>query len=249
MTPFEVGQRWAYQTRPQDIGSTLLIGNVPDDPSAMSTVHIAVEGIASIGVIGHMPFTVEALRASVTDLLESGLPIDPDFFGGLATWEEQQGGTFTLTVAEALAVVAEIAPSLETDGFDELVVEMREKRSEALIEQLYAQLFDLDQWFFVCEPDDAQVPVQWVFPDGSNPAPALLAFTSHQRAMEAATAIGLYPQGADIGIMAPDLSMAVDWITSDGCANEWLCFNYTGETFPLYVDEAQRLFSRANPPA
>jgi hypothetical protein len=123
---------------------------------------------------------------------------------------------------------------------------MRSKQSEELIGELYRQLFSLDQWFFLCEPDNPRAPVQWEFPDGVNPTPALLAFTSRERAVSAAVSLGIYPEGSSVSIMPASVKDSVHWISGPDCANEWLCFNLTQQNFPLYRDDAARLFANMN---
>ena len=148
--------------------------------------------------------------------------------------------TEELNCVRELAVVS-VAPPSPDDSFDAIVQEMRAKKSKELIGELYRQLFSLDQWCFLCEPGDERAPVQWEFPEGINPTPALLAFTSSERAASAAAALGLYPEGSSVSIMPVSVKDAVEWISSSDCANEWLCFNLTQQEFPLYCDAAVEL--------
>ena len=248
MGAYETGQRWTYYTRGQDAGSTLIVGQVDGDDVKPAVIHIRVEGIASPHSdtpieIGHMPFTLEAMDASVVDLVAADVTLPAEFAEGIATWKNQQGGVFSVAVAEAIDGVLSAMPAPFDDPFDDIVTEMREKRTDAMIDELYRHLFALDQWYFLCEPDDPRAPVQWEFPEGANPTPALLAFTSQQRAGVAAIELGLYPAGSSVSIMPATVKEAVDWISSQDCANEWLCFNLTQQNFPLYCDDAVAIFN------
>lgn len=250
MAKYNAGQRWSYRTRDQDVGSTLVIGKVQKRLMKPPIFHVFVNGIASPDsadpiVIGHMPFSEKAIDGSVLELLKSGVVVPPSFDDGVATWNKQKGGVFDLTVSEAVDVVVSVAQTPRNDPFDEIVAEMRSTQSEGLIGKLYRQLFSLDQWFFLCEPDNPRAPIQWEFPDGMNPTPALLAFTSRDRAVSAAVSLGIYPEGSNVSIMPASVKDSVHWISSPDCANEWLCFNLTQQNFPLYVDDAVRLLEQA----
>jgi len=246
MHPFAAGQRWSYRTREQDPSSTLVIGKVQNDFHGQTVLHISVEGVVRPDSplpieIGHMPFSAEAIEASVLELLESDIQLPDGLFEGITVWEEQQGGVFTITVAEAVDALVTMVPPPQDDGFDQIVVEMRERRTDEMVEVLYRELFALETWFFLCEPDNVQAAVQWTFSDGHNPAPALLAFTSRERAQSAAVELGIYPEGSEIYVMPAPVAEAVPWFAGDSCANDWACFNLTQENFPLYADDAMRM--------
>lgn len=246
MAKYDTGQRWSYRTRKQDVGSTLLIGKVQKDLLKPPIIHVMVDGIVFSSattptVIDHMPFSRKAMDASVLELIETSAMVPSRLEGGIASWKEQKGGVFDLTVAEAVDAAASVAPPQRDDSFDEIVTKMRLKQSEELVGELYRQLFALEQWFFLCEPDDSHVPIQWVFQDGINPTPALLAFTSRERAASAAVSLGIYPAGSNVSIMPASVKDSAHWISGPGCANEWVCFNLTQQNFPLYRNDAIRL--------
>jgi len=236
-TTFEVGQRWAYRTRQQDVGSTVLIGRIDSGP--MPVIHVRIDGVNSPArvspvVIGHMPISVDAFAASVTELRETGVPMAADFAEGVAMWTQDEGGVFEVTVSEAVDVaMSAFVPAI--DPFDELVTEMRATRSVALVEQLYRRVVSLDFWFFLREPSNPGAPVQWRFPEGINPTPAVLVFTSFERAEAAAVLLGLAAAKSPDVVMAASTQEAILWITGPDFANEWLCVNLTQEEFPLYV--------------
>ena len=249
MAQYEAGQRWSYQTREQDAGSTLVIGKVQKDPQKPAIIHVVVEEVSRPGfdapiVIGHMPFSEQAISDSVLELIETGAELSSDFADCIAVWEEEEGGVFAITVAEAVEAVVSTAPQPFDDPFDGIVIEMRAQQSDELIGELYRQLFSLDHWFFLCEPDNPRAPVQWEFPDGMNPQPAILAFTSSERAASAAAMLGVYPEGSKVSIMPAVVKEAVEWITGPNCDNEWLCFNLTQQNFPLYCEDAVGLLQQ-----
>lgn len=111
---FEVGQRWEYATRPEDVGSVLTIVRV-DDINDEAIVHISLERVkiksprSADGFadhISHLPISDDALRTSVTKLIGSTSEL-PDFEEGYQIWKEAfdagNGGFFTISVSECVA--------------------------------------------------------------------------------------------------------------------------------------------------
>jgi hypothetical protein len=107
---YEPGQIWKYETRPGEEDSTLTIVKVESYPELGVVIHIAVENVqmqnphAPNGIsetIRHMPFTEKAIDDSVTELLGVASEL-PDYEEGYQNWRENQGGIFTITVAEAV---------------------------------------------------------------------------------------------------------------------------------------------------
>jgi hypothetical protein len=105
-----VGQQWSYETRPQDAGSTVVIGKIDEVPEIGKIIHVHVLGVnipnskAPGGVshtIGHMPFTEEAFRASIKSLLGTA-PADGRFDAGYDAWKKAKGGVFTVPVSQAV---------------------------------------------------------------------------------------------------------------------------------------------------
>ena len=116
---FSAGQRWAYQTRPQDEGSTLIVLRVDDAGDSGRIVHVALGGLSVKNpfspdgrstTVRHMPFEEAALRRSVTKLLADGVEVPP-YEDGYAMWREAfdagRAGYYTITVAEAVQVIEE----------------------------------------------------------------------------------------------------------------------------------------------
>lgn len=249
MFEYDVGQRWAYRTREQDRDSTLVIGRILRRFLKPSVIHVMLEGVVSPStgdplVIGHMPFSCEAMDASVLYHIESGVELDSRFEDGFAQWTRDKGSVFDQTVAQAIDAVLSVIGERADDPFDSIVARMRSQRSEELIGELYRQLFSLEQWFFLCQPENRRVPVEWVFPKGVNPTPALLAFTSRERAASAAIKLGIYQEGSDISIMPATVKGAVDWMSGPDFKNSWICFNLTYHDFALYCTDAAKLIQR-----
>jgi hypothetical protein len=115
-SPFQVGQVWHYQTRPQEADSTLVVDKVETDPEGKTIVHIGVSGLqfqTPTGMqttIPHMPFDETALQGSVTTKVRDDGPLT-DFQEGYRIWRDaisqRQGGVFTVSVAEAIATTEE----------------------------------------------------------------------------------------------------------------------------------------------
>jgi hypothetical protein len=108
---FAAGQKWAYQTRPGEEGSFVVVLKVErDDKDAI--VHIAIEALKLKNPragkvserIGHSPISEKALAASVTKRLAENVPL-PDFEEGYASWKAAHGGVFTIPIAEIVATI------------------------------------------------------------------------------------------------------------------------------------------------
>ena len=117
MEPFAPGQRWAYRTRPGEEDSTLVILR-RELLGERAALHVQLQGLRlqnpllEGGVqtfLGHLPVSEEAVRASVTQLLEIGVQADDE--GGYALWrgayEREEAGIFTLPVAEIVQALEE----------------------------------------------------------------------------------------------------------------------------------------------
>ncbi len=254
MTKLSVGQRWTYRTRPQDPASTFIIGRIDAASEQPTIVHVAVEQVSSptsqkLTTIGHLPFSDDAIEASIRDLVELNAPVDAVFAEGYQNWRHANGGVFETTVSETLnllfkeLVPAEPNPST-VDRFDTIVTEMNacstDQQAQEHRHALSTELFSLDQWYFLCDPADHGAPVEWVFPDGPDQSPTILAFTSEERARSAGVELGLYPAGGAVPVMPSPVEAALEWISGDQFQHEWLSFNLTQQNFPLYVTEVLR---------
>jgi hypothetical protein len=111
---YQVGQVWKYRTRPNEPDSLLTIVKVELQHSTAIAVHIHVDGLclkpAEPGgtpgtTASHLPFSEEALDASVTNIVDQVVVL-PDFEEGYMMWREAflagEAGIFSLTVAEVM---------------------------------------------------------------------------------------------------------------------------------------------------
>lgn len=118
MSKYEPGQVWSYRTRPGEEASRLTVLKVePHGTAGEPAIHVRLDDVKLAnprvegGVsreISHLPFSEEAIDRSVTELLESDVPL-PDNLEGYETWkreaDEGNAGIFTLPVAEVVSVV------------------------------------------------------------------------------------------------------------------------------------------------
>lgn len=119
MPDFAPGQRWSYATRPGEPRSTVLILARDDSPGG-GIVHIRVEGLrlrtphGEQTELAHSPIAEASLRASVTALIETHVPLPGDL-SGLRHWEAAfargEAGAFTLSVAEIVGAVEQAVGS------------------------------------------------------------------------------------------------------------------------------------------
>ncbi|UOQ72513.1 hypothetical protein [Hymenobacter cellulosilyticus] len=111
---FQVGQVWEYHTRPTETDSLLTVVKVELQHGADVAVHVYVDGLRlktpnPSGKPGttasHLPFSEEALTASVTHVVRHANTL-PDFEEGYEIWREAfltgQAGIFSVTVAEVM---------------------------------------------------------------------------------------------------------------------------------------------------
>jgi hypothetical protein len=111
---YKPGQVWSYKTRTNESESTLTILRVEKIDGKKSIVHIRVDRIVLKNCSGgpepeqlpHMPFSREAIDASVLKVLRTGQV--PDFHEGYSewrsAWDSGKAGFYTITVAQALDV-------------------------------------------------------------------------------------------------------------------------------------------------
>ena len=114
---FQVGQIWQYRVRPVDPQSTLQIVTVDLLHEKEVAVHVQVRGLnmkssptkPEEGIASHLPFSEEALEASVTNLLYQVSPLPDDFEEGYEMWREAflegKAGIFSVPVAEVISMI------------------------------------------------------------------------------------------------------------------------------------------------
>lgn len=114
---YQPGQVWAYRTRPGEDSSTLTVLRFERADTLGVIVHVAVEGLtirnpsAPDGLIrrlAHLPFAKDAIDRSVVRKVRDAGPV-PDYAEGYREWRRAfdagKGGVFTITVAEAVALL------------------------------------------------------------------------------------------------------------------------------------------------
>jgi hypothetical protein len=112
MQPFAPGQVWTYNVRPGEEASRIVICRVETDPKLGEIVHIHVSGLRFktpggwSDQIGHMPYSGEALRKSLTKLESAGDAL-PTFEDGYQEWrgafDKGKAGVWTAPVSEAIS--------------------------------------------------------------------------------------------------------------------------------------------------
>ena len=110
---FSVGQIWEYKTRATELGSKVTILKI-DFLNDQEIIHIYVGGLklknpqSSTGYgedISHMPISPDALKESVTELVNQTESL-PNFEEGYEIWREAfdsgKAGIFTISVKECV---------------------------------------------------------------------------------------------------------------------------------------------------
>lgn len=110
---YAVGQVWEYHTRPGDAGSLLKIQGI--EPFGEAHVfHISVVGVHygdddSAKDVAHLPVSRETLDQSVTRLSAADATFpEPD--EGIEIWRADNGGVFTISLAEIMKIIADTVP-------------------------------------------------------------------------------------------------------------------------------------------
>ncbi len=111
---YAVGQVWAYETAPGDEGSVAIIreiGQIGPEYDPMTVYHISLLGVRVPWLeesteVQHLPVSRETLDNSVTRQTTTSARL-PDYLEGKALWERDNGGVFTITLAEIAAVIRE----------------------------------------------------------------------------------------------------------------------------------------------
>lgn len=106
---YAAGQIWEYRTRPSDDGSLLKVQRVENHEVLGTVYHISVIGIRFRNPdmhpeLPHTPVSRETLNASVTEL-STQIPVFPEPEDGIAQWRADDGGVFTIPVADIVEIV------------------------------------------------------------------------------------------------------------------------------------------------
>jgi len=147
------GQVWAYRTRPGEEGSRLRIHSVETPPGSGEPVfHLSLSGL---GVsLGHLPVGRETLDASVTALADAGDADFPDPSEGIETWRRDEGGVFTIPLADIVQALADAVA-----GFDPGVRYMR-------LDYVHEQPDTPDCLVFEVQADGSVTRMLHLFEDG-----------------------------------------------------------------------------------
>lgn len=108
---YAAGQVWAYHTRPGDEGSLLKIQRIETLSGAgrgpiyhISVIRFRLRNGDMTPALEHSPVSRETLDASVTALGDQSVEF-PDPGDGIARWKADNGGVFTITVAEIIDLI------------------------------------------------------------------------------------------------------------------------------------------------
>ena len=116
-TPFAPGQVWTLAG--SDFPDARIVIDKLETWNDKPIVHVSITQVALPGapgqlprftIVQHMPFTQEALRASVGTLVQADGQPFAGFEGGYAEWQSARGGVFTVTVAQALKIALGMMP-------------------------------------------------------------------------------------------------------------------------------------------
>ena len=108
---YAAGQVWEYHTRPGDEGSLLKIQRIETAPGDkrgsiyhISIIRFRLSNAAMTPTLQHSPVSRETLDASVSQLGDQSAEF-PDPSEGIAQWKADNGGVFTITVAEIVDLI------------------------------------------------------------------------------------------------------------------------------------------------
>jgi hypothetical protein len=113
---FAPGQVWSIKSS-LPTNAKVVIGRVEAWRNNVA-VHVSVidvqipqdlAGAGHTATVGHLPFEETALAASLDQLLATGASTTPDFERGYQQWKSDNGGIFTIGVAEVVRLVFETA--------------------------------------------------------------------------------------------------------------------------------------------
>jgi hypothetical protein len=116
---FQVGDEWAYQTRPGEGLSTFIVTKIDKttiDGEETTIIHIALNELAIehpdgglVTAVPHMPFTETALFRSALQPFDVVDPIPQEYLDAYQNWADRyQSGNasvFNVTIATALTTV------------------------------------------------------------------------------------------------------------------------------------------------
>ncbi|WP_179228635.1 SseB family protein [Leptolyngbya ohadii] len=126
--------------------------------------------------------------------------------------------------------------------FDTLARQAQATQAAPEISRLYEELFSLESWYLLHDPDAVQQPLILELEDSQSVLPA---FTDGDRAERWAEQSGFYASNAKSPVMVVPVAQCVLWIQNGGLAEadevSSLCFNLDTENFLLPVASIQQI--------
>lgn len=115
---FEVGQVWTLGP-PMEPTARIRVGRIEDNGA---TIHVSLWDVRPpvpqpSGALqrplwaSHLPISSAALSRSVDQLVQESAPEHLDLEPGYQHWREANGGVFTITVAEIVDLMLQMAPN------------------------------------------------------------------------------------------------------------------------------------------
>jgi hypothetical protein len=114
---FKEGQVWTYKTRKGEEESYFTILKIEEYSKVGLVIHIAIDNVkikASkdgedyLYSISHSPFSIEALKGSVSNLKYNHVEL-PDYIEGYQEWKDAfdkgKAGVYAVTVAECVELI------------------------------------------------------------------------------------------------------------------------------------------------
>ena len=110
------GECWAYQTRPHESESFVVLRKVEELPKVGRVWHVSLFNLAVKNptipekphkYIAHTPIKEERLLDSLTEKLDCEIP-DIDWEEGYNSWQNDHGGAFDVPLQECVIIIEEI---------------------------------------------------------------------------------------------------------------------------------------------
>lgn len=119
----QVGQVWTIRDAHRS-EVRLVVGRIEPWKNGSIAIHVSLSGLGDIvmkngetftGTISHMPFERSVLISSLDQMTGADAQIDPGFQEGYGEWQSNDGGIFTISVAEAISLMLSML-QLDTAG-------------------------------------------------------------------------------------------------------------------------------------
>ncbi len=127
-------------------------------------------------------------------------------------------------------------------NFDALARQARSTQAEAAVNELFFELFALETWCFLHDPETVEQPLILELSDGTSLLPA---FTDAERAQRWAEQSDFYTPDSESPVMIISVTYCLMWIWGGGLAEadrvSSLCFNLDAENFLLPLEAIQQM--------